>query len=67
MKGKIVCCGASQISGIIVPNTGCKSALRLATPQMKYTPVGVDWICPYISRHLLSLNPLQARCRRYSR
>ncbi len=27
----------------------------------------VDWICPYISRHLLSLNPLQARCRRYSR
>ncbi|MDA6810359.1 phage tail fiber C-terminal domain-containing protein, partial [Escherichia coli] len=27
----------------------------------------VKWICPYISRHLLSLNPLQARCRRYSR
>lgn len=27
----------------------------------------VHWICPYISRHLLSLNPLQARCRRYSR
>ncbi len=27
----------------------------------------VNWICPYISRHLLSLNPLQARCRRYSR
>ncbi len=27
----------------------------------------VAWICPYISRHLLSLNPLQARCRRYSR
>ncbi|EGD9516924.1 melibiose carrier protein, partial [Escherichia coli] len=25
------------------------------------------WICPYISRHLLSLNPLQAHCRRYSR
>ena len=25
------------------------------------------WICPYISRHLLSLNPLLARCRRYSR
>ncbi|MGA5905447.1 hypothetical protein ACPB24_22575, partial [Escherichia coli] len=33
------------------------------------TEVGVVtvWICPYISRHLLSLNPLQARCRRYSR
>ncbi len=28
---------------------------------------GIDWICPYISRHLLSLNPLLARCRRYSR
>ncbi len=27
----------------------------------------LPWICPYISRHLLSLNPLQARCRRYSR
>ena len=27
----------------------------------------VKWICPYISRHLLSLNPLLACCRRYSR
>ncbi|ENF54205.1 putative sensor dcuS domain protein [Escherichia coli P0304816.15] len=26
-----------------------------------------NWICPYISRHLLSLNPSLARCRRYSR
>ncbi|EHT7642274.1 hypothetical protein KXR21_004485, partial [Escherichia coli] len=26
----------------------------------------VIWICPYISRHLLSLNPLLACCRRYS-
>ncbi|EFA6624495.1 MULTISPECIES: hypothetical protein [Escherichia] len=25
------------------------------------------WICPYISSHLLSLNPLLACCRRYSR
>ncbi|MDN0420604.1 hypothetical protein FCY22_24670 [Escherichia coli] len=32
--------------------------------QFKLIP---GWICPYISRHLLSLNPLQARCRRYSR
>ncbi|OKU76096.1 hypothetical protein AWP48_14615 [Escherichia coli] len=31
------------------------------SPRLQY------WICPYISRHLLSLNPLQARCRRYSR
>ena len=30
--------------------------------------IGIDeWICPYISRHLLSLNPLLACCRRYSR
>ncbi|GDP95677.1 outer membrane pore protein [Escherichia coli] len=28
---------------------------------------GNVWICPYISRHLLSLNPLLACCRRYSR
>ncbi|WP_341825040.1 hypothetical protein [Escherichia coli] len=27
----------------------------------------IKWICPYISRHLLSLNPLLACCRRYSR
>ncbi|MDN1912925.1 hypothetical protein FCZ47_29025 [Escherichia coli] len=27
----------------------------------------MPWICPYISRHLLSLNPLLACCRRYSR
>ena len=27
----------------------------------------IPWICPYISRHLLSLNPLLACCRRYSR
>ncbi|MBV6774522.1 hypothetical protein G9Q31_023995, partial [Escherichia coli] len=23
----------------------------------------INWICPYISRHLLSLNPLLACCR----
>ncbi|MCK3180923.1 hypothetical protein SNA23_00250, partial [Escherichia coli] len=28
--------------------------------------IDVVWICPYISRHLLSLNPLLACCRRYS-
>ncbi|VCV57696.1 hypothetical protein BANRA_03378 [Escherichia coli] len=33
----------------------------------RYSPEVHQWICPYISRHLLSLNPLQARCRRYSR
>ncbi|KAE9913225.1 hypothetical protein GP691_01825 [Escherichia coli] len=30
-------------------------------------PEESSWICPYISRHLLSLNPLLACCRRYSR
>ncbi len=29
--------------------------------------IAPHWICPYISRHLLSLNPLLACCRRYSR
>ncbi|ERA19721.1 hypothetical protein G997_02886 [Escherichia coli UMEA 3834-1] len=29
--------------------------------------LGGLWICPYISRHLLSLNPSLAHCRRYSR
>ncbi len=33
----------------------------------KLNYINYYWICPYISRHLLSLNPLQARCRRYSR
>ncbi|BEC91654.1 hypothetical protein VEE61_47340 (plasmid) [Escherichia coli] len=37
------------------------SGKHFATSRFEY------WICPYISRHLLSLNPLQARCRRYSR
>ncbi|EBN1970137.1 hypothetical protein DMJ88_22030 [Salmonella enterica] len=32
-----------------------------------YNPQVSSWICPYISRHLLSLNPLLACCRRYSR
>ncbi len=44
----------------------CKTLLNkdLATVARQINPY---WICPYISRHLLSLNPLQARCRRYSR
>ncbi|MXE06570.1 hypothetical protein FQ027_25090, partial [Escherichia coli] len=39
--------------------------LSLGKNKTKRCPY--HWICPYISRHLLSLNPLQARCRRYSR
>lgn len=37
----------------------------LNTPEK--TLILDGWICPYISRHLLSLNPLLACCRRYSR
>ncbi len=33
----------------------------------KFDALEAKWICPYISRHLLSLNPLLACCRRYSR
>ncbi|SQQ46041.1 putative outer membrane protein [Escherichia coli] len=40
-----------------------QSWTRLAFAGLKFA----DWICPYISRHLLSLNPLLACCRRYSR
>ncbi|QCA23169.1 hypothetical protein E5285_13305 [Escherichia coli] len=36
-------------------------------PPNLFCTAYIMWICPYISRHLLSLNPLQARCRRYSR
>ncbi|MGH0064772.1 hypothetical protein ACQ7NA_28060 [Escherichia coli] len=35
--------------------------------QQKEYRRNLEWICPYISRHLLSLNPLLACCRRYSR
>lgn len=44
-------------------NTG---TLYLSSFNHEHAPE-CPWICPYISRHLLSLNPLQARCRRYSR
>ena len=35
--------------------------------QKELKRVTGNWIGPYISRHLLSLNPLLACCRRYSR
>ncbi|MEI9644186.1 tail fiber protein, partial [Escherichia coli] len=49
-----------------------KSGDRLGTynnlrPLIINDATGAVWICPYISRHLLSLNPLLACCRRYSR
>lgn len=46
-------------------DTSSKKAIKKHFKQLleKLPP----WICPYISRHLSSLNPLLARCRRYSR
>ncbi len=42
--------------------------LTLLDPEMWFLRGNENkWICPYISRHLLSLNPLLACCRRYSR
>lgn len=43
---------------------GSSVSSRATVLQQK---TGSPWICPYISRHLLSLNPLLACCRRYSR
>ncbi len=43
----------------------CVFDLQRADVQNYQQPL--KWICPYISRHLLSLNPLLACCRRYSR
>ncbi|MDC7000061.1 hypothetical protein N6O32_07220, partial [Escherichia coli] len=44
-----------------------KSSTKSHKDDFGYLEFEGGWICPYISRHLLSLNPLQARCRRYSR
>ena len=42
-------------------------SLLAATVSFSTQASVTPWICPYISRHLLSLNPLLACCRRYSR
>ena len=47
-------------------NNAVYRILAAPTPLYYETKLA-HWICPYISRHLLSLNPLLARCRRYSR
>ncbi|WP_249820398.1 Rid family hydrolase, partial [Escherichia coli] len=54
------------------PEPDFQQQVRLAFDNLHATLAAAgctfdDWICPYISRHLLSLNPLQAHCRRYSR
>lgn len=43
------------------------TSLTLVSLGIKLRQKQYDWICPYISRHLLSLNPSLAHCRRYSR
>ncbi|MGH0054636.1 tail fiber protein [Escherichia coli] len=49
-------------------NNGYPTAYGNVLHLTGVTAVGEgEWICPYISRHLLSLNPLLACCRRYSR
>ncbi len=57
-----------QIIKIITDSIGFPSSNeRYTSYRNEADKVYAYWICPYISRHLLSLNPLQARCRRYSR
>ncbi len=74
---------ASRMDGVVVKQDGTKNIAELkmgveALLNKQFSLWGniaqqigdkgySDWICPYISRHLLSLNPLLARCRRYSR
>ncbi len=51
---------------LVIILCGIRFAAEIIVPFILALFIAV-WICPYISRHLLSLNPLQARCRRYSR
>ncbi|MDF8561049.1 hypothetical protein OU667_21980, partial [Escherichia coli] len=48
-------------------NLGLHIQLVFENGEIRYSTHHENWICPYISRHLLSLNPLLACCRRYSR
>ncbi|PBN81686.1 hypothetical protein ABE90_016140 [Escherichia coli] len=60
---RLACVGLGVFKEVLVVTGCCVPFL-----QNKITEtIPNSWICPYISRHLLSLNPLQARCRRYSR
>ncbi|MDZ8624556.1 fimbrial protein, partial [Escherichia coli] len=55
-----------KISGRVL-DYGCtvsSDSLNFTVDLQKNSARQFPWICPYISRHLLSLNPLQARCRR---
>ena len=56
------------LSGCGAMSTAIKKRnLEVKTQMSETIWLEPAWICPYISRHLLSLNPLLACCRRYSR
>ncbi|WP_258188281.1 phage tail protein, partial [Escherichia coli] len=51
-------------NGGVESHTHQGQLFRVSDYRTKEIPASeVMWICPYISRHLLSLNPLLARCR----
>ncbi|MED8231992.1 hypothetical protein Q5485_17285 [Escherichia coli] len=56
----------NQFSDVPEVQTSIKEN-AIATIHLPANIPDAPWICPYISRHLLSLNPLLACCRRYSR
>ncbi|OTB72579.1 hypothetical protein AW072_04745 [Escherichia coli] len=56
------------VNGDIICSTSVSHILAVQkSTQLQIDTLIRHWICPYISRHLLSLNPLLACCRRYSR
>ncbi|MCI2235120.1 hypothetical protein MKK42_24130, partial [Escherichia coli] len=57
--------GAIAIASVLITGPSGNDGLE-GVSYIPYKDI-VGWICPYISRHLLSLNPLLACCRRYSR
>ncbi|WP_371337418.1 hypothetical protein, partial [Klebsiella variicola] len=63
-----LCASYKDFFRILAVDSGKLSGFQLENVINKVTEGQDDnWICPYISRHLLSLNPSLARCRRYSR
>ncbi len=62
---KIVVDDGSKAAKLVCLNE--RNELVPLLTQNSFVPDFRVWICPYISRHLLSLNPLLACCRRYSR
>ncbi len=61
--------GAIAIASVLITGPSGNDGLEGVSyiPYKDIVGVWTVWICPYISRHLLSLNPLLACCRRYSR